>query len=154
MENEKISWEAPEYIFYRRSREWYLSLGIITAALFIVSILFKNYLFAVVILIGAFSMVLHTKRQPKDTYYEINRSGIILNKTFYPYSFLESFWIDHTDPNWKKLLIVSKKTFMPLIIIPFAEQDADEVEQFLGNYLVRKEYYEPLSHRIIEYLGF
>jgi hypothetical protein len=43
---------------------------------------------------------------------------------------------------------------MPLIIIPLGNQDPDEVRNFIANYLVEKELFEPLSHKILESFGF
>jgi len=129
-------------------------LGITTIAFFAIAILFKNFLFAIIILLTGVTLNLFMRRPPEEREYEINRSGIIVNKTFYPYSFLHSFWIDNMDLSWQKLLITSKKTLMPLIILPLGEQDPDEVKNFLGNYLPEKEQHEPLSHKILEYFGF
>ena len=154
MQNDKITWESPEYIFREKSREWFIALGIIALALFVASILLKNFLFAIIITISTFTVILFAKRPPEHTLYEINKSGLIINTSFYPYSFLQSFWIDNTDQSWQKLLITSKKTLMPLIIIALGDQDPEEVKNFLANYLPEKEQYEPLSHKILEYLGF
>ena len=41
-----------------------------------------------------------------------------------------------------------------IIVITLGNQDPDEVRNFLGNYLPEHEQYEPLSHKILEYLGF
>ena len=154
MEQENIEWEAPEYLHQEKTREWYMSFGIIALALFVVAILFKNILFAVVIVLIAFTVMLHARRLPWMIAYEVNRVGIVMNKRFYPYSFLYSFWVDHSEPHAPKLLITSKKMLVPMIVIPFGEQDPDVVRNFISNYLPEQELLEPLSHKIAEYLGF
>ncbi len=154
MHNEKVAWQTIEYQYQEKSHEWFVGLAVIATALFIVAVLLKNFLFGIIILVGAFAIMLSAKRPPDEIEYEINRSGIVNHKTFYPYSFLDSFWIDNTNPSWQKLIVTSKKLLMPIIVIPLGEQDPDEIKNFLANYLPEKEQYEPLSHRLFEYFGF
>ena len=154
MESEQITWEAPEYLHQEKSRDWFVVFGIIALALFVVALLFKNVLFAVVIILSAFTFMLHARKPPGTLAFEINRVGIVINKRFYPYSFLYSFWVDRTDSHTPKLLITSKKMLMPMIIIPLGEQSPDAVHDFLANYLPEQELLEPLSHKILEGFGF
>jgi|SRR3989344_2187445 len=154
MENEQITWEALEYLHQEKSKDWFIVLGIIALALFIVALLFKNALFAVVIVLSAVTLMLHARRPPDMLNFEVNRVGIVINKRFYPYSFLYSFWVDRTDTHAPKLLVTSKKLLMPMIIIPLGDQDPDAVRNFLANYLPEQELLEPLSHKILEGLGF
>jgi hypothetical protein len=154
MQNDKIVWEAPEYIYREKHKEWFVGLGVIALALFVVAILFKNFLFAAIVVLATFTILLYATRRPYALSFEINRVGVILNRTFYPYSFLDAFWVDYTDESVRKLFIVSRKFFMPMLIIPLGEQDPDEVRNFLTNYLPERELLEPLSHKILEYFGF
>jgi hypothetical protein len=154
MENEQIRWEAPEYTHREKNREWYISFCIIALALFIAALLFKNILFSIVIALIVLAVGLNIKRLPETFLFEANRVGIIINKRFYPYSFLYSFWVDRTEPESPKLLVTSKKLLMPMIIIPLGEQNPDELRNFLANYLPEQELMEPLSHKILEYFGF
>jgi len=154
MQNEKIIWESPEYTYHEKSRDWFVVFGIIALAFFVVSILFKNFLFAAVIVIGAFSVVLHAKRKPATLSFEINRVGVISHRRFYPYSYLNAFFVDQTDPLAHKLLLTSHKMLMPMIVIPLGDQDPDEVRNFIANYLPEQELLEPLSHKMLDYFGF
>lgn len=154
MQDDKIVWEAPEYLHQEKSRDWFIAFGIIALALFIVALLFKNTLFAIVIILSAFTAMLHAKRPPDTLTYEVNRVGIVINRRFYPYSFLYSFWVDRTDSHTPKLLITSKKMLLPMIIVPLGDQNPDVLRDFIANYLPEQELLEPLSHKILESLGF
>lgn len=154
MQNDQIMWEAPEYIYREKSREWFISFWIIMAALFAVAVLFKNFLFAGIIVLTAFTVTLYARREPSLLRFEITRVGINTHRTFYPYSFLTAFWIDHLSVGSPKLLLVSSKLLMPMIVIPLGDQDPDEVRNFLNNYMVERELFEPLSHKLLDYFGF
>ena len=78
MENQQIVWEAPEYIFREKTREWYYALGIIATALLVVAILTSNLLFGIIIVLSVFTSVMFAQRPPNVIRYEINRSGIIV----------------------------------------------------------------------------
>ena len=154
MQNDRIQWHAPEYFFYTKSREWFIALSIVALALLVVAVFLKDFLFAVVIVVGAVALALHAKHPPREIEAEVNRTGLLVNQTFYPYSSLQSFWIDQHNRRGPKLLARSQKLLMPLIIVPLGEQDVDVVHGFLENYLPQQEQYEPLSHKLLEYLGF
>jgi len=154
MENESIYWEAPEYVHQEKDKNWFISFGLIAFAFFVVALLLKNILFAIIVALASFTVVLYSRRTPGVLSFETNRVGLSVNKTFYPYSFLYSFWVDQTEPHAHKLLVTSKKLLMPMLIIPLGEQDPDELRNFLANYLPEQEMMEPLSHKILEYFGF
>ena len=155
MHFEPLRWQAHEYDHYERTADWYWAVSIITFSIVILSILFDDYLFAVVTLIGVFTLVLFTYRPPRLISYEIAKKGIIIEKTLYPYVNLESFWVaDHHEFDEPKLIIKSTKVVMPYIIIPLVGIDPEEVHEVLQTVIAEEEHHEPLAHKLMEYLGF
>ncbi len=155
MHFEPLRWKAHEYDHYERTTDWYWAVAIITFSIIILSILFSDYLFAIVTLIGVFTLVLFTYRPPKLISYELNRKGVLIEKTLYPYVGLESFWIaDHHEFVEPKLIIKSTKVVMPYIIIPLIDVDPEDVHDILRTVIAEEEHHEPLAHKLMEYLGF
>ena len=151
-----IRWQALEYHHESKSVDWFWAVGIIAVCVIILSVLYDNYLFAILILIATFSVFMYAVRQPELVQFELNRRGIIIHRKIYPYASLQSFWVEefnnvHPHP---KLLIKSQKVMVPLIVIPIAGVHPDEVRDFLQHYLPEEEIYEPLSQKVMEYLGF
>ena len=152
---EPLRWQAHEYDHFERSTDWYWAVSIITFSIIVLSIIFNDYLFAVVTLIGVFTLVLYTYRKPRLISYEINKKGIVIEKTLYPYVTIESFWVaDHHEFVEPKLILKSAKVVMPYIVIPIKDVDPDEVHGILQTVLAEEEHFEPLAHKIMEYLGF
>jgi len=154
MDQDIITWEALEHEPRENSTDWYWALGIISISVALASILIGNILFAVVILMGAVLLALHTRRDPRVVRHEINTRGIVSDRYLYPYETLESFWVEHPELPNPKLIVKSKKTFVPYIILPLDDIDGEYIRYYLGAFLKEEPHSEPLSHKIMEYLGF
>lgn len=151
---QQVEWEDFEYLYYERSTSWFWSLYIVSGGLLVLALFLRNFLFAVFILLAAFTTTLYAKRKPDTIRFEVNRMGVTEGKKYYPYSLLTSFWIDETIPEMPKLLLLSKKAIVPLIVIPLMNTDHDVVRNIIANYLPEREAREPVSNKIMEYLGF
>ena len=112
----KLSWETLEYFHTEKTTDWYWIVGIVTISVAIISIILNNLIFAILILVSSFVLSLFASRKPAVIRIEIDDNGVKVGKTFYPYSSLESFWIE-TREFHPKILIKSKKVFMHLIVI-------------------------------------
>lgn len=151
-----INWQALEYHHEPKSPDWFWAVGIIALCTAIISIIYGNILFAILVIVATFSLFMYAVRQPEFIEFELNRKGIVIEKKLYPYSTLQSFWVEefnniHPHP---KLLVKSQKIAMPLIVIPIAGIHPDDVRDFLRLYLPEEEQFEPLSQKLMEYLGF
>lgn len=154
--SKKISWEAFEHIQIERSSDWYWILGIVAVGGAVLAIFFNNLLLALLILIGTFTIFLQSNGEPAIKRYEINRTGVVSGQSIYPFSSLESFWVIDED-GWDRdrILIKSKKLFMPLIIIPLGETVMpDEIRDYLLEYLPEEQMSEPTLQVILNRLGF
>lgn len=149
-----FSWQAPEYPYRKKSNDWYWTVGIISTALVVTSIIFGNVLFGVVIGLGVFTLTMFASRKPEIIIVDISDKGIVVNKTLYPYASLESFFVDLENHNGPKLILKSKKVIIPLITIPLAIENTDELHSFLLTHL-KEEVFEPgLMQTIFDRLGF
>jgi hypothetical protein len=149
---DSIHWQALEYEYHEKTADWFWALGIITIALSAIAVLLNNILFAIFILLGAATLALYAVRKPELVSFEINNRGIVINKTLYPYSTLESFGIETDGP--PKILVKSKKMFVPYLVMPVSEEAIDFARTYLLQYLEEQEHREPFSVKLMEYLGF
>ncbi len=157
VEADKLHWEAQEYDHEPKTKDWFWALGIITVSIAIVSFLYDNLLFSILIIVAALAMGLHANHKPKRVYFEINKKGIAIDDRFFAFNSIKSFWIEDNGYERPKILIRSQKFSMPFIIIPTAPFDAakpDIIRDFLLNYIVEEEMHEPMSQKVMEYLGF
>lgn len=148
-----IEWEDFEYEFKHKTSDWYWAVGIIAVSVAIAAIFFGNVLFGVLILLGAFTLSMHAARHPDIIHFELNPKGAVSGKTMYPYSSIDSFWVEDRDRN-PRILLKSKKVLMPFIILPLGSTISDTARGYLAQHLKEEEHLEPLLQKIMEYLGF
>lgn len=154
MRDYNISWQEYEYEFYEKSIDWFWALGIITISVAITAIVLNNLLFALLIIVGSIALSIYAVREPDLVYYEINQRGVMVGNHLYPYSSLDSFWINHNGEK-SELLISSKKLLMPHIVIPINEEvDTELLRDYLLDRVDEEEQREPISTHLMKYFGF
>lgn len=149
-----ISWQGYEYDYHEKSSDWFWALGIIALSSAVTAIIFKNILFALLILIGAFTVALFAAKRPHLVHFEIQKRGVVIDETVYPYKTLESFWIDEDEYGHHSLLLKSQRFVMPHIVIPLPEDLVEDIRSVLLTKLEEEEMEEPVFHRLLEFFGF
>ncbi|MBA3550747.1 hypothetical protein H0W32_00885 [Patescibacteria group bacterium] len=153
MPHDVITWDAPEYHHFEKSTDWYWSLGIITICITIICLLFNNILFAIFILLSGFVTALYGGRSPELIHIELRPRGLVVKDKFYPYTTLDSFWVDEED-HPQKVIFKSKKLLMPYIVVPVSHIHPEDIRMYLRMYLKEVEHHESLGHKVLEYFGF
>jgi len=149
-----ISWDAPTHIYTEKNSDWYWSVGIITLAIAAVCFIFAQIITGIFVILAAVALVLHASKRPKVVHHEINDRGVVVDDILYPFLSLNSFWIPHDQQGPAKLLMRSRKTFMPLIIILIEEVDPEKVREVLLKYIAETEHHQQFLHHVLEGLGF
>ena len=73
-----LEWEGREYDHNPKSADWYWALGIIAVASTVASVLFGNYLLAVLIVIAAAAFALHAAKEPPLNSFRLIEKGIMV----------------------------------------------------------------------------
>ncbi len=150
---DKISWETVEYLHTEKTNDWYWIVGIVTLSAALIAVILNNVIFAILIVVSAFTLSIFASRRPDVVPATIDKSGVTFGRTRYSYSNIESFWIETRD-SYPRLLLKSNKVFMPFVVIHIHEDDADEIKNLLSKYLPEEENTEPLLEKVLIYLGF
>ncbi len=149
-----VKWEAPEYDYVQKSINWFWSVGIIGISLAIASILLGNILFAILIVLMGFTIILYGCRRPRKVLFSLTSRGVQIENRLFPYENLRSFWI-HYDPPHKKLLTIElKKMFMPIVIIPLGDTDPNVIREHLLKFAKEKRREESITETLTRLLGF
>lgn len=150
---EKIEWLAPEYEHKEQSVDWFWALGIIVFAVAVTSIIYRNYFFAILIVLGGILLAHFTIKKPEMVDYELTEEGLKIKNTVYLYKTIKHFWVQK-DPT-PLLFIHSDKLFMPVITIPIYPNMALKIqEKFLKMNVPEIEMKDHPSVKIMEFLGF
>lgn len=149
-----VTWEAPEHHHIENGSDWFWALGIIALCGAVAAFFFGNFLFALVILLGAGAIALRSVKPPKIVPFMVGNRGIRVGERLFPYSALEAYRIDEDDAGGPSLLIRAKQMHLPLIVMPIPEEYVDDIEDLLREKLAEEDLQEPLGHKILEILGF
>jgi hypothetical protein len=149
-----IAWEAYEHHHVEKKSDWYWIVGIAIATFSAVSLLLGNALLGVAILTGGTVMLILAAREPKLITYTVAARGIRIDDKLYPYTTLESFFIDEESIGGPQLLVRSEKLFMPLLILPLPEEYVDDIEDLIAARLPEEHLEEPFANKLLEFFGF
>ncbi len=164
MENTiNISWQALEYEETNQGNDWFWALGIIVFAVALTSIIYKNYFFALLIIIGGVLLAYFSIKKPEIITYEFNNKGLKVKDRIYPYDGIKHFWVqtnqlkkdaEDTDVN-PVLFIHTQRIFLPMFSIPIKEEIALDIRDLLmSKNIEEKQMAEHPSVHIMERLGF
>jgi len=150
---DKISWETFEYLHTEKTNDWYWIVAIVTISIAVISVILNNVIFAILIIISSFTLSLFASRRPDIVPVNIDHTGVTFGKTQYPFSSLESFWVETRD-GYPRLLLKTQKIFMPFIVIHIEDEDPEMIREVLGGRLKEEEHSEPILEKFLIYLGF
>ena len=148
-----ISWKAPAHMHTEKTGDWYWIVGIISITLAIISVLLGNIIFAVLILVGVFTLTLYSTKRPPTVHIVLTTNGIRIDDFMYVYSNLESFWIEEAQLA-PRILIKTAKKIAPYVTILLGDANPDEVRDELLVYLPEIKHSEPFLEKLLIYFGF
>jgi len=149
-----ISWKAPQHHHIEKSGDWFFAFIIIAISLVLAAILLGNALLALLLAVGGVTMAIAVARRPSIVTHSISVRGVQIGDEFHPFSELLSYRIDETDPKGPQLLLLSKRHFMPLIVMTLPEDYIDDVEDLLQGRLPEEHLEEPFLNKLLEIFGF
>lgn len=133
-----IRFISDEKTNHHKTSDWYWVAGISAVTILVVSALFGDILFGVVLVLGLVTLIMHGKLPDATYQVEINEEGIRVENKMYPFNQIMSFSID-TEINPHHLIIVSKRTIAPRISIPFSDVSGDEIAEVLKSHGVTED---------------
>lgn len=152
MAQNALEWSAYDRKEKRHRPDWYWATAIIALAIIVASVILHNVLFAVFILIATLVLFLRTLQKPEPIHFALTTKGLHTGKQFTPFGAFHSFCIEE-EPE-PKLLLKSTQFLSPLLVIPLGSASPEAVREHIGSYVVEEEMHEPLSRKVMEFLGF
>lgn len=150
----EIAWEAPEYVYYPKSPDWYWGVAIVSLALVLIAIFTGNLLFAIFAIVAGFTIALWGARKPKIIAIHLGGNGITVGTRLYPYQELLSFWIHYDPPLVKEMSVATKSAFLPYLRIPIGNENPAEIRAFITRFLPEKIQEESLIDIVARVLKF
>ena len=148
-----LGWSAYEHEHIERGSDWFWALGIIAVCAAVGSILFHDFLFALLILLAAFIFGLLANIPPELVRFEVSDRGVRVGGTLHRYDEIISFWVEDERGPHPRLLVDTTKPMAPNLIIPIEEVDPHAIRLFLREHAAEVPMKEPFSHKLLEFFG-
>lgn len=148
-----LEWDAPEFFYRKKSNDWYWAIIISSLSIAIASFIFKNYLFSFLVLIAGSAMCYFGTKKPEMIHFTIKEDGIKAKNILFPYESIEHYDI-HFGEKESKILLLTNRTFMPLVSIPAQESQLDEINEILSQKIEHQELREPGMYKLLDMFGF
>jgi hypothetical protein len=150
---EKIEWDALEYEEKERTSDWFWALGVVVVAGSLAAIIYGDYFFAVVLVLGGALLALFAIKPPDTVHHELNQKGLKIRNRLYLYENIGAFFVQREV---KPLLFIkSERFFMPIMSMPINIEDAETIhELFISKNIPEEEMRVHLSEKIMDALGF
>jgi hypothetical protein len=129
-----FSWEVLNKAQHDRSPIWYIVTSLLGGLLIIYSIYTSNFLFAVMIILVAFIVIINDAVPPRKVRFAITDIGVIVGSSVYDWRDLESFYLMY-EPPYIKRLYFEPKGLRSAVSIELYDNDPIEVRDFLLQFL-------------------
>jgi hypothetical protein len=141
--DEVFTWPVPEFEKHNRPKSWYIggiALGIILILLSIITPNYffdkPNFLFAVIIIIGALVLIMNDGREPHRVKFSITDEGLMVGKKFIDFDELKNFSVVYKPrQNIKNLYFEFKSSLKYRLSIPLLDMNPLPIREYLLKYL-------------------
>jgi len=122
-------WEGREYDHDPKSADWYWALGIVATASTIAALLFGSYLVAILVIIAAIVIALHSAKHPPLHRFRLVEKGIMIGDDLHHFERMISFSVlEDIDGKLPPLLSIKTENWLSShLVIPLEGVDADMV---------------------------
>lgn len=153
--SKSLSWHAPEAKLFEHTPDWFWIVGTLAVGGAVLAGFFGAYTFAALILVATGVSFLKATQPPRFLYVELSREGVRNGDVLYPWSVLKSFWVIDTEDH-DRIIVRPRRASTPLIVLPYEshETPADDIRDFMLEYLDEEHMEEPPLAKLLERLGF
>ena len=151
MEHIVVRWQGHEYEHTEKERPWYWAVGLVAAGVAIASIILQNYLFAVIAIVGGFTVMLVGSARPARHTYSLTESGFMVGKDMIPFDKITRFSISEDEP---RHLTIESKTLVGIVRAPLEGVDFREIRAELKNHNIPEEdKLDTIVDRVVKSIG-
>ena len=131
-----LKWKVPEYDLYDKTRTWYLVITLVGAGLIIYSFFTSNFLFAVIVIIIAFILILRDAQLPDNLIVTITHEGFWIGRKLYEFDDIQNFSIVYKPRiGIKKLYLEFKNPLQHRLMLPIGDTNPLIIREILLKFI-------------------
>jgi hypothetical protein len=153
-------WEEYSHIYFPKDKDWKWSVGIISVTIALISFMFSNITFGVLVLVATGVLLLHAFKEPKLVRFEINTKGIRVDQEFWAFPDIRYFWIEDNREHHlhSRILFATTGVLDSLLILNLplsaTNDEIHDIHEELVKILPEQRVNESIFQKLLEYLGF
>jgi hypothetical protein len=153
-------WEEYNYLYFPKDKDWKWSVAIISITIALISFMFSNITFGMLILIATVVLLIHAFKEPHVIRFEINTKGVRVNQEFWSFSDIRSFWIEDNREHHihSRILFSTNGLLDSLLVISLplnvTNDQIHDIHEELVKILPEERMNESIFQKALEYLGF
>jgi hypothetical protein len=150
----EIYWTASEFIAHEKSAGWYARLaGASVLLAFIVWLLTKDKISAIVVIVVALLFAIVASRQPRELQYGLDPGGVTVGQRYIPYEEFRSFSVV-PEGAFLSIVFMPLKRFATITTIYFAPENEDRIVRLLTDRLPFEEHKHDLLEQFMRRIRF
>ena len=153
-------WEEYSHLYFPKDSDWKWSVGIISLTIVLISFMFSNITFGVLVLVATGALLIHAFQEPRLTRFEINTKGVRVDQEFWAFPDIKYFWIeDNREHHIHSRILFSTTGIMDTLLIltlPLSttNNQIHDLHEELVKILPEEKLQESIFQKGLEYLGF
>jgi len=153
-------WEEYNYLYFSKDKDWKWSVAIVSITIALISFMFSNITFGMLVLIATVVLLIHAFKEPSVIRFEINTKGVRVNQEFWSFTDIRTFWIeDNREHHIHSRILFSTNGFLDsLLVIPLplnaTNDQIHDIHEELVKILPEQRMSESIFQKALEYLGF
>jgi len=154
-QEQEIVWHVLTHEHKVHSADWYWALGLATVIGAALCVYFGNILLALILILGAGSIITLKLRGPREHQVKVDARGVTLDGTLYPWKSVHSFWVNTDETRGGPCMYLTTKSVLnPHITIPLDGQEhAAAVQAFCKQHTEEVEQWPHFGEHVAELLG-
>jgi len=134
--DELVNWKISEFDKHDHGKQWYIIASVIATALLIYSFVAGNFLFAVIMVLGATIVILHDSHEPEIVHFSVTDEGLIIGQKFIDFDDIKNFSIIYKPrADVKKLYFEFKNVLRPRLSVELNDINPLKIREILLHYL-------------------
>ena len=149
-----FSWEALEYEEKSHSVDWFWGMGLTSLSITAISFYMDNFLFGIILILASLILIAFAIREPRMVEHSLTDEGLVVGTNFYSFADMKSFYIQEFDDGSSYIVISTRRSFLPKIIVTLSAHHPPLVREFLLKNVPEVVQREPITVKILDRLGF
>lgn len=153
-------WEEYSHLYFPKDKDWKWSVAIVSITIALISFMFSNVTFGMLVLIATGVLLLHAFKEPRITRFEINTKGVRVDQEFWSFTDIRSFWIEDNREHHihSRILFSTNGLLDSLLVISLplnsTNDEIHDIHEELVKILPEQRMQESIFQKALEYLGF